>query len=97
MHHADVVELVDTLDSGSSAREGMKVQVLSSALKNPVVRCRVFCIVILPSGGSIRVSPIVLYGLAPPCSLPQRMTVYFKISRIIALWVKRLKMNLISK
>lgn len=37
MHHADVVELVDTLDSGSSAREGMKVQVLSSALKNPVV------------------------------------------------------------
>lgn len=42
MHHADVVELVDTLDSGSSAREGMKVQVLSSALKNPVVRCRVF-------------------------------------------------------
>ena len=42
MHHADVVELVDTLDSGSSAREGMKVQVLSSALKNPVVRYRVF-------------------------------------------------------
>ena len=37
VHHADVVELVDTLDSGSSAREGMKVQVLSSALKNPVV------------------------------------------------------------
>ena len=33
MHHADVVELVDTLDSGSSAREGMKVQVLSSASK----------------------------------------------------------------
>ena len=42
VHHADVVELVDTLDSGSSAREGMKVQVLSSALKNPVVRYRVF-------------------------------------------------------
>ena len=42
MHHADVVELVDTLDSGSSARKGMKVQVLSSALKNPVVRYRVF-------------------------------------------------------
>ena len=37
-----MVELVDTLDSGSSAREGMKVQVLSSALKNPVVRYRVF-------------------------------------------------------
>lgn len=33
VHHADVVELVDTLDSGSSACEGMKVQVLSSALK----------------------------------------------------------------
>lgn len=32
--HADVVELVDTLDSGSSACKGMKVQVLSSALKN---------------------------------------------------------------
>ena len=47
VHHADVVELVDTLDSGSSAREGMKVQVLSSALKNPVVRYRVFrfCVV----------------------------------------------------
>ena len=30
---ADVVELVDTLDSGSSACEGMEVQVLSSALK----------------------------------------------------------------
>lgn len=42
MHHADVVELVDTLDSGSSACKGMKVQVLSSALKNPVVRYRVF-------------------------------------------------------
>ena len=42
MHHADVVELVDTLDSGSSAREGMKVQVLSSALKTPVVRYRGF-------------------------------------------------------
>ena len=42
VHHADVVELVDTLDSGSSAREGMKVQVLSSALKNPVVRYRFF-------------------------------------------------------
>ena len=42
MHHADVVELVDTLDSGSSARKGMKVQVLSSALRNPVVRYRVF-------------------------------------------------------
>ena len=42
VHHADVVELVDTLDSGSSAREGMKVQVLSSALKNPVVRYRVW-------------------------------------------------------
>ena len=33
VHHADVVELVDTLDSGSSACKGMKVQVLSSALK----------------------------------------------------------------
>ncbi len=43
MHHADVVELVDTLDSGSSACKGMKVQVLSSALKNSVVRYRVFC------------------------------------------------------
>ncbi len=42
VHHADVVELVDTLDSGSSAREGMKVQVLSSALKNPVDPYRVF-------------------------------------------------------
>ena len=42
MHHADVVELVDTLDSGSSACKGMKVQVLSSALKDPVVRYRVF-------------------------------------------------------
>ena len=42
VHHADVVELVDTLDSGSSACKGMKVQVLSSALKNPVVRYRVF-------------------------------------------------------
>lgn len=30
---ADVVELVDTLDSGSSVRKVMKVQVLSSALK----------------------------------------------------------------
>ena len=37
-----MVELVDTLDSGSSACKGMKVQVLSSALKNPVVRYRVF-------------------------------------------------------
>ena len=37
-----MVELVDTLDSGSSARKGMKVQVLSSALKNPVVCYRVF-------------------------------------------------------
>jgi hypothetical protein len=30
--YADVVELVDTLDSGSSAGNSMKVQVLSSAL-----------------------------------------------------------------
>ena len=29
--YADVVELVDTLDSGSSAGNSMKVQVLSSA------------------------------------------------------------------
>ena len=42
MHHADVVELVDTLDSGSSAREGMKVQVLSSALKARRLIRRVF-------------------------------------------------------
>ena len=48
MHHADVVELVDTLDSGSSAREGMKVQVLSSALKTPVVRYRVFRFTVTP-------------------------------------------------
>ena len=50
VHHADVVELVDTLDSGSSAREGMKVQVLSSALKNPVVRYRVFRFCVILSG-----------------------------------------------
>ena len=32
---ADVAELVDALDSGSSACKGMEVQVLSSALKIP--------------------------------------------------------------
>ena len=30
--HADVAELADALDSGSSARKGVEVQVLSSAL-----------------------------------------------------------------
>ena len=35
--HADVVELVDTLDSGSSVRKVMEVQVLSSAFKTPPV------------------------------------------------------------
>ena len=48
VHHADVVELVDTLDSGSSACKGMKVQVLSSALKNPIVRYRVFRFCVVP-------------------------------------------------
>ena len=37
-----MVELVDTLDSGSSACKGMKVQVLSSALKNRRIRPAVF-------------------------------------------------------
>ena len=37
-----MVELVDTLDSGSSACKGMKVQVLSSALKNRRIRPTVF-------------------------------------------------------
>ena len=32
--HADVAELADALDSGSSARKGVEVQVLSSALLN---------------------------------------------------------------
>ena len=57
VHHADVVELVDTLDSGSSAREGMKVQVLSSALKNPVVRYRVFRFCVVP----LELSPRTLF------------------------------------
>lgn len=35
---ADVVELVDTLDSGSSVRKNMEVQVLSSALNPARVR-----------------------------------------------------------
>jgi len=35
------VELVDTLDSGSSAGNSMKVQVLSSALKS--FFCDIFC------------------------------------------------------
>ena len=30
-HHADVAELADALDSGSSSRKGVEVQVLSSA------------------------------------------------------------------
>ena len=64
VHHADVVELVDTLDSGSSAREGMKVQVLSSALKNPVVRYRVFrfCVILSGREGS---SDIPFYNVTP--------------------------------
>ncbi len=37
-HPADVVELVDTLDSGSSVRKNMEVQVLSSALNPARVR-----------------------------------------------------------
>ena len=33
-HHADVAELADALDSGSSSRKGVEVQVLSSAPKS---------------------------------------------------------------
>lgn len=36
--HADVAELVDALDSGSSNRKVVEVQVLSSALKRLIER-----------------------------------------------------------
>lgn len=69
-YHADVVELVDTLDSGSSAREGMEVQVLSSALRDPLIRQRVFLFLRLPCVATLCNVVIDRVRCACRCSCP---------------------------